>query len=112
MGVPDPGLEITSRSAGDWTVVEVHGDVDLATTPQLREALSSAGADGSRLAVDLRGVPFMDSMGLGVLVGARRRAEETGSSLALICDEGPISRLLDVSGLATVFRVVADEGQL
>lgn len=112
MGMSDPGLAIATRSIDRWTVVEVKGDVDLATTPQLRVALSEAGAGGAPVAVDLRGVPFMDSMGLGVLVGARRRAIEAGADLALICADGPIVRLLDVSGLSSMFRVVSDEGHL
>jgi anti-sigma B factor antagonist len=112
MGMPDPGLAIGTRSVDHWTVIEVRGDVDLATTPQFREALSEASAGGESIAVDLRGVPFMDSMGLGVLVGARRRAGESGADLALICSDGPIVRLLEVSGLSTMFRVVPDEGDL
>jgi anti-sigma B factor antagonist len=112
MAATDHGLEIIQRDAGDWTIVSVRGEVDLSTTPQLREALTTAAGSGSAVAVDVREVPFMDSMGLGVLVGARRRAGESGTGFALISDGGPIIRLLDVSGLGTMFRVVSDEGEL
>jgi anti-anti-sigma factor len=112
MAATDHGIEIDHRTAGDWRVVAVRGEVDLSTTPQLREALTEAVESGSPVAVDLRDVPFMDSMGLGALVGARRRAGESGVGFAIISDGGPIVRLLDVSGLGTMFRVVSDEGEL
>lgn len=112
MAATDHGLEIDHRAAGDWKIVAVRGEVDLSTTPQLREALTAAAESGAPVAVDVREVPFMDSMGLGVLVGARRRAGESGAGFAIISDGGPITRLLDVSGLGTMFRVVRDEGEL
>ncbi|MGH2725849.1 MAG: STAS domain-containing protein, partial [Actinomycetota bacterium] len=63
-------LKVETRTDGDWSVIDVEGEVDVFTAPKLREqilSLLSQGAD--RLVVNLAGVDFMDSTGLGVLVG-------------------------------------------
>jgi anti-sigma B factor antagonist len=107
MGTPEMDLQIDRAAHAGWHVMSVRGEIDLYTAPALRDALMSAiEDDGDRLAVDLTGVRFMDSMGLGVLIGARRRATERGGGFALVCTEGPVLRVLDVSGLTKVFDVV------
>jgi anti-sigma B factor antagonist len=113
VGTPETDLQITHRSNDEWHVVTVSGEIDLYTAPALREALTKAIESGAqRLGVDLRSVPFMDSMGLGVLIGARRRLAERDGQIALISEEGPVRRVLDVSGLATVFQVVGSLDEL
>lgn len=98
-------LSIDTSAHGAWKLLTIAGEIDLYTAPKLREALS--GTEGhTDVAVDLRAVRFMDSMGLGVLIGARRRTVEGGGRFALACTEGPVLRVLDVSGLTTVFEVV------
>ena len=107
MGTSETDLQITHASRDPWHVVTVAGEIDLYTAPALRDGLTEAIESGAlQLAVDLRSVPFMDSMGLGVLIGARRRLAEREGKIALVCEDGPVRRVLDVSGLATVFDVV------
>jgi anti-sigma B factor antagonist len=113
VGTPETDLQITHASRADWHVVTVMGEIDLYTAPALREGLMQAIESGAKhLAVDLRPVPFMDSMGLGVLIGARRRLSERDGQVALVCEEGPVRRVLDVSGLAKVFDVVGSLDEL
>lgn len=82
------------------------GEVDLYTAPQLRERVAWAIEDGaSRIVVDLADVSFMDSSGLGVLIGALRRLRERGGELAVVCGEGPVRRLLAITGLDRLFPV-------
>jgi anti-sigma B factor antagonist len=54
----------------------------------------------------------VDSMGLGVLIGARRKLVELDAPFVLICGEGPVRRVLDVSGLTKVFEVVGSPEEL
>ncbi len=110
MGTPEMDIAIETGMQGTWHVLAVTGEIDLYTAPALRDALANTPA--TSLAVDLRGVRFMDSMGLGVLIGARRRATEGERGFALICGEGPVLRVLDVSGLTRVFDVVASPAEL
>lgn len=82
------------------------GEVDLFTAPKLKEGiLDLLGDDTRRLIVDLERVEFMDSTGLGVLVGALRRLKERDGTLALVCPQGPVLRVLDVTGLSKVFEI-------
>jgi anti-sigma B factor antagonist len=113
MSTSEPGLATDTHDHADWKVVVVEGEVDLSTAPALRRTLADATDSGSdHVAVDLRSVGFMDSMGLGVLIGARRRLTERAGDLALICVGGPVRRVLDVSGLAEIFTIVASDEAL
>jgi anti-sigma B factor antagonist len=87
----------------------VSGEIDLATAPQLREAVLDLIQNGSyQVLVDLRGVEFMDSTGLGVLVGALKRLREQEGDLALVCTEGPVLKILTLTGLDRVFPIHRD----
>ncbi len=97
-------ISVESRSSGAWTVVDVEGEVDVFTGPKLREkiiALLDEGKD--RLVVNLEKVLFMDSTGLGVLVGGLKRIKERDGELALAGAQGTVQRVLSVTGLNAVF---------
>jgi anti-sigma B factor antagonist len=88
-----------SELAG-WTVVTVYGEVDVATSPQLREQLIRLVSDGRvRLVLDLEGVDFLDSTGLGTVVSALKRARTHGGDVRLVCTEARITRLFEITGL-------------
>ena len=93
-----------SEQAGR-AVVTVSGDVDLATAPELRSRLADVVQGGLPVVVDLDGVDVLDSTGLGVLIGARRRARQSGADLVLVCAEGRLTDLLAVTDLDKVFTV-------
>lgn len=86
-------------------ILGVSGEVDLYTVPQLREALAEMAQRWPRYAVDLDGVSFIDSTGLGVLVGGLKRAREAGSALELICSSAQILRIFEITGLTSVFSI-------
>jgi anti-sigma B factor antagonist len=92
--------------------VGVQGEIDIHTAPRFRELLLALIDQGClRVVVDLEGVAFVDSTGLGVLVGALKRIRAHGGSLALVCTRKQILNVLDLTGLAEVFDVYlsADE---
>jgi anti-sigma B factor antagonist len=87
-------------------VVEAVGAVDLASVPQLRDAISEHIVAGrTNLLVDLRAVTYVDSTGLGVLVGASKAVHAAGGSLRLVCDNPRLLRLLRITGLDKAFAV-------
>ena len=88
-----------SELAG-WTVVSLFGELDVATSPELREQLIGLVGEGRvRLVLDLDGVDFLDSTGLGTVVGALKRVRTHGGDLRLVCTQGRITRLFEITGL-------------
>ncbi|MGD2043471.1 MAG: STAS domain-containing protein [Acidimicrobiia bacterium] len=103
------GLTINSRELPNgWLAIAVEGEVDLATVDALQRAIDDAYAHGTAdLVVDLTRSTFMDSTGLKALVMANRRFGGTGRSFAIAVSGGPVSRLIDLSGVDTTIRTVA-----
>jgi anti-sigma B factor antagonist len=86
--------------------VTVRGEVDVHTAPLLRERLLEAVGQGEALVlVHLDGVTFIDSTGLGVLVGAHRAQRASGGVLELVCSQPRVLRILELTGLHRVFDV-------
>jgi anti-sigma B factor antagonist len=94
----------TAGPAGDCAVLQVTGEVDAYTAPMLRERFRELAAGGAvHLIADLGQVDFLDSSGLGALVGGLRRLREDGGSLALVITTPPILRIFQITGLTKVF---------
>ena len=89
-------------------VVVAHGQIDLYSAPSFKEALASA-IDGGNvdLVVDLSDVSFMDSTGLGALVGAHKRLDLLGGSLVVVSPDATIKRVFELVGLSRRFEVLA-----
>ena len=100
----DLGLDVSERDG--YSVLAVSGEVDVATVPRLREQLHGLVAEGStRIVVDLDGVDFLDSTGLGVLVGALKRVRANDGDLSLVCTQPRIRKVFEVTGLTKVFSL-------
>jgi anti-sigma B factor antagonist len=90
------GIDITTY--GDWQVIAASGDLDLYTSPSLRSNVHEVAGD--KIAVDLTDVTFIDSSGLGAIVGALKHVRERGGTFAVIAPpEGSLTRLLTLTGL-------------
>jgi anti-sigma B factor antagonist len=92
-------LTITVRSERGVVIVAVTGEIDLSTVTQLRERLFELADDGGTLIVDLNRVTFIDSAGLGALVGTARRAATHGGSLHAVCAQPQPRKLLWMTGV-------------
>jgi len=96
-------LDLNVRKDGDHSVLEVAGEIDVYTAPKLREQLVS---DGSyHIVVDLEKVDFLDSTGLGVLVGGLKRVRNHDGSLQLVCTQEKILKIFRITGLTKVFPI-------
>ncbi|MCW2770843.1 MAG: anti-sigma factor antagonist [Aeromicrobium sp.] len=97
-------LAVTSRTDGDFEIVEVGGEIDVYTAPRLREAIVAAIDEGhTRLIIDVQKVDFLDSTGLGVLVGALKRVRADDGSLDIVCTQERILKIFQITGLDKVF---------
>lgn len=87
-------------------MLQVDGEVDIYTAPKLREKLVELiDAGNDRIVVDLEGVGFMDSTGLGSLVAGLKRIRERDGELAIVCTKEPVLKVLGITGLDRVFPV-------
>ena len=105
-GAKSVGLRVVSRDVGDQTVVEVAGEIDVATADTLRERLGTLiDRQHVDLVVDLRGVSFMDSTGLGLLVGTLKRVRTAGGRLQLVIDSERLLMVFRITALEQVFTI-------
>jgi anti-anti-sigma factor len=106
-------FQIETRSNGDATLIAVGGELDLASSPALREELERAHDAGAGLVIlDLRELVFMDSTGLSVLVKAHQRAAESGRRFAVVRGGKQVERLLTLTGVAERLTVVDQPDEL
>ncbi|HSK25763.1 MAG TPA: STAS domain-containing protein [Jiangellales bacterium] len=99
-------LSLETRPEGDRTVVEVAGEIDVYTAPQLREQLVElVDAGRYHLIIDMERVEFLDSTGLGVLVGGLKRVRAHDGSLRLVCTQERILKIFRITGLTKVFPI-------
>lgn len=103
------GVTVTTSQAGGLPVVHVTGDVDVVTAPAMREALDAViGSGHRRVVLDLTRVEFIDSTGLGVLVGRLKSLRRGGGWLTVAAAHERVLRVLSITGLDAVLDVQPD----
>lgn len=105
-------IEVRTSTLGAAGVVAVLGEIDLSAAPRVREAVGDhIDAGVCHLVLDLTQVTFMDSTGLGLLVGTHKATSARGGGLRVVCENPRLLRLLAVTGLSrsVVVRSTLDE---
>ena len=104
----DKGLKIGTTVDGDTRLVALTGEVDLNTSPQLRARLHEIIEAGfGRLIIDLAGVAYMDSSGVGTLVEFKRKVERQGGSVVLARPQARVRSVFEITQLDKFFTIVA-----
>jgi anti-sigma B factor antagonist len=99
-------LTLTTREAHGKTIVAVGGEIDVYTAPKLRDKITELVGQGSyHLVVDMQQVEFLDSTGLGVLVGGLKKVRAHSGSLQLVCNQDRLLKIFRITGLAKVFVI-------
>ncbi|MEU3345656.1 STAS domain-containing protein [Streptomyces sp. NPDC006700] len=108
-------FKVTDDEQGEWSVLRVAGELDLVTSPVLRQRVHEVVAQGRHdLVLDLSEVFFCDSSGVGVLIAARRLIRSCQGRLRLILpargavDGSHVNRVLGALGVRRLFDVYAD----
>ncbi|MDB1087143.1 STAS domain-containing protein [Streptomyces sp. ACA25] len=108
-------LKVLAEHRGEWAVLRVSGELDLVTSPSVRQRVHAAVADGDRnLVLDLSDVMFCDSSGVGVLIAARRLMRSCAGQLRLILpaqgaeDGSHVNRVLAALGVRRLFDCFPD----
>jgi anti-sigma B factor antagonist len=106
-------LLLEGSTEGRWTVLRVEGELDLYTSPELRDRLLGLVEEGSGdVALNLTGVTFMDSSSLGTLVTCLKRLREKDRALALVGVNGAPLKVLTLTGLDKVFSLFPSASEL
>ena len=99
-------LSLETREVADRTVVTVGGEIDVYTAPKLRDKITElVNAGHHDLLVDMEKVEFLDSTGLGVLVGGLKKVRAHDGSLDLVCTQERLLKIFRITGLAKVFVI-------
>jgi anti-sigma B factor antagonist len=99
-------LSLETREVADRTVVTVGGEIDVYTAPKLRDKITELVNGGHHdLLIDMEKVEFLDSTGLGVLVGGLKKVRAEDGSMELICSQDRLLKIFRITGLAKVFTI-------
>ena len=102
-------LTFEEHGAGDDTVLSVSGEIDMATVPELRSKVDDLDVAHRTLVLDLNGVEFVDSSGLGALLGIKKQQDRGGGRLVLSQMSAPVVRILQITRMDRVFTVADDD---
>src|SRR5437588_12942373 len=96
-------LDLETSKQGETNVVSLRGEIDVYTAPRLRQALIDlVGAGATDIVVDMDQVDFLDSTGLGVLVGGLQRIKSNEGDLRLVVTQDRIMKVCELTGLSKV----------
>ena len=106
-------LKMNSRTPDEMTCfLEIEGEVDVYTSPELKQHLVKLAEGGVKhVIVNLSKVEYLDSTGLGVLIGGLKRLREAGGNLALVGPGLRIQRIFEINGLNKIFDIYPTEEQ-
>jgi anti-sigma B factor antagonist len=97
-------LDIQLENSDGYVICRPVGELDAFTVSQFRQSLAEL-ASNPRILIDMSGVPFVDSAGLGALIGGIRRARELGGDVAVACNRPTLTRLLHTTGFDRIVTV-------
>jgi len=103
-------IRVDRPESADYVQLCPEGELDAYSVAQFREAFAELGTE-PRLIVNLAGVQFMDSAGLGALIGGIRKVRDNDGRIAVFCDRANISRLLHTTGFDRIVPVKEDLGE-
>ena len=99
-------LDVDVSQHGDASVLTLRGEIDVYTAPRLRQAIIDLVEAGTtRIVVDMGKVDFLDSTGLGVLVGGLKRVKTQDGDLAIVTTQEKILKIFEITGLNKVFAI-------
>ncbi|MEQ8171988.1 MAG: STAS domain-containing protein [Candidatus Eremiobacterota bacterium] len=106
MNVKTYAKEINNNIMG----INIEGEIDVYTSPKVKEALNDLIQKGNNnIIVNLEGVSYIDSTGLGVLIGALKRVKENNGDIKLVCTNLQIKKIFDITGLVKIFELYDSE---
>jgi anti-sigma B factor antagonist len=106
-------IKVNTRVLNDKAqAVEVQGEIDVYTSPRVKETINELIEKGHyQLVINLEGVRYIDSTGLGVLIGALKKVREHSGRILLVCTNPQIKKIFNITGLVKIFEIFKDEDE-
>lgn len=105
-------LRISVRKRGGVAVIDLAGELDAYTSSRFREAVIESIENGSAsLIISMLSVEYIDSSGLGALVGGLKRASERQGKILIVCDQPQVRKVFEITGLEKVFPLFDAEDE-
>ncbi len=106
-------IKVNTRVLNDKAqAVEVQGEIDVYTSPRVKETINELIEKGHyQLVINLEGVRYIDSTGLGVLIGALKKVREHNGRILLVCTNPQIKKIFNITGLVKIFEIFKDEDE-
>lgn len=102
-------ISVTTSEAGEVHIVHIAGEIDVTSAAVLRDALEALIADGRRrLTLDLSDVTFLDSTGLGIVVGRLKRLARHGGTMSVAASHERVRRVFTITGLDQLLEIHED----
>ncbi len=100
-------VKMTAEVQDEWLgVVKLTGELDAYSGAEFREVIETLMAGATAfLLVDLMALEYIDSVGLGILMGGAKRARQQGGEIAVVCERANLRRVFDISGTAELLNV-------
>jgi anti-sigma B factor antagonist len=105
-------IGVSTRSAGEITIVDLMGQIDLGSSPALRRTLLDSLKTTNHMAINLGGVSYIDSSGIASLIEVLKEAQDTKKRLVLFGVEGAVLQVLQLTRLTGVFEIAQNEEQV
>ena len=105
-------LTLATREEDGRAIVAVGGEIDVYTAPKLRDQITELVSSGTyNIVIDLEAVEFLDSTGLGVLVGGLKKVRAHDGSLDLVCTQERLLKIFRITGLSKVFLIHGSQSE-
>ncbi len=106
-------MAVIAETLDDWLVVlRITGELDAYLAPEVRDTVEQVLEGGALwLLLDMTEVGYLDSVGLGIMVGAAQRASDRGGDLAVACARPNVLRVLEISGTKDLLNVAPSVGE-
>ena len=103
-------IKVETKEVKNGHIISVQGEIDVYTSPRVKEIINELIEQGHfNLIINLEGVRYIDSTGLGVLIGALKKVRENEGSINLICTNPQIKKIFNITGLVKIFGIHKNE---
>ncbi len=99
-------INIETEELGACSVINVHGDIDVYSSPKVKETINALiEKEAYKIIINLEDIRYIDSTGLGVLIGALKRVKEHGGNITVVCSNPQIKKVFTITGLVKIFGI-------